>query len=122
MSSYYAPTMRLYLDRLVDWETTLRLRDGGAPDVAAEVGAFRSVLETTASLAQGFERPAREHWHAEAELTPDGGAQPPAHIRAAYDELREAGLVSLMVSDEYGGAALPGLLYGFYLAMGSLAD
>lgn len=120
--SYYAPTMRLYLDRIVDWETMLRLRDGGAPDVEAELGAFRTVLETTASLAQGFERPARESWEAEAELTEDGGAQPPAHIRAAYEQLREAGLVSLMVSDEYGGAALPGLLNGFYLEMISRAD
>jgi alkylation response protein AidB-like acyl-CoA dehydrogenase len=122
MSSYYAPTMRLYLDRLVDWETTLRLRDGGSPDVAAELGAFRTVLETTAALAAGFERPAREQWEAEAELTEDGGARPPAHIRAAYDQLREAGLVSLMVSEEYGGAALPGLLNGFYLEMISRAD
>jgi alkylation response protein AidB-like acyl-CoA dehydrogenase len=122
VSSYYTPTMRLYLDQLIDWETTLRLRDGGTPDVAAEVGAFRSVLETTAALAQSFERAAREKWGAEAELTADGGAHPPAHIRAAYDELREAGLVSLMVSSEYGGAALPGLLNGFYLEMVSRAD
>jgi len=122
MSSYYAPSMRLYLDRLVDWETILRLRNGGTPDVAGEVGAFRSVLETTAQLAEGFERPAREHWEAEAELTEDGGARPPAHIRAAYEQLREAGLVSLMVSDQYGGAALPGLLNGFYLEMVSRAD
>ena len=122
MSSYYAPTMRLYLDRLVDWETTLRLRDGGTPDVESELGAFRTVLETTAALAAGFERTAREHWEAEAELTEDGGARPPAHIRDAYEQLREAGLVSLMVSAEYGGAALPGLLNGFYLEMISRAD
>lgn len=122
MSSYYAPTMRLYLDRLVDWETTLRLRDGGSPDVESEVGAFRTVLETTAALAAGFERTSREHWEAEAELTEDGGARPPAHIRDAYEQLREAGLVSLMISGEYGGAALPGLLNGFYLEMISRAD
>lgn len=122
MSSYYAASMRLYLDRLVDWETVLRLRDGGTPDVAGEIGAFRSVLETTAQLAESFERPAREHWGAEAELTEDGGARPPGHIRAAYDRLREAGLVSLMVSDGYGGAALPGMLNGFYLEMVSRAD
>ncbi|HSJ97200.1 MAG TPA: acyl-CoA dehydrogenase family protein, partial [Myxococcota bacterium] len=41
---------------------------------------------------------------------------------AAYEQLREAGLVSLMVSDQYGGAALPGLLNGFYLEMISRAD
>ena len=122
MGSYFAPTMRLYLERLVDWPTILRLRSGGTPDVAGELGAFRTVLETTAQLAERFERPARENWDAEAELTEDGGAQPPAHIRAAYDQLREAGLVSLMISEEYGGAALPGLLNGFYLEMLSRAD
>ena len=122
MGSYFAPTMRLYLERLVDWPTILRLRSGGTPDVAGELGAFRTVLETTAQLAERFERPARENWDAEAELTEDGGARPPAHIRAAYDQLREAGLVSLMISEEYGGAALPGLLNGFYLEMLSRAD
>ncbi|MCX5740655.1 MAG: acyl-CoA dehydrogenase family protein, partial [Proteobacteria bacterium] len=93
-----------------------------APDVAAEVGAYRTVLETTAALAGSFERRAREHWHDEAELTPDGGARPPSHIRDAYEQLREAGLVSLLVSDAYGGAALPGLLNGMYLEMVSRAD
>jgi alkylation response protein AidB-like acyl-CoA dehydrogenase len=114
--------MRLYLETLVDWDGILRLRDGGSADVEAEVGAFRSVLETTAALAESFERRAREQWHAEAELTDDGGAQPPAHIREAYEQLRDAGLVSLMVPDAYGGAALPGLLNGFYLEMISRAD
>src|SRR5690606_37945558 len=80
MGSYFAPTMRLYLERLVDWPTILRLRSGGTPDVAGELGAFRTVLETTAQLAESFERPARENWEAEAELTEDGGARPPAHI------------------------------------------
>ena len=122
MSSYFAPSMRLYLEQLVDWEGILRLRDGGNPDVESEIGAFRSVLETTAALAESFERRAREEWEAEAELTDDGGAQPPAHIRDAYEQLREAGLVSLMVPDAYGGAALPGLLNGFYLEMISRAD
>jgi len=122
MSSYYAPSMRLYVDRLVDWAGYLRLRDGAASEVAAEVDAFRSVLETTAQLAESFERGAREHWGDEAELTPDGGAQPPRHIRDAYRQLREAGLVSLMVSEGYGGAALPGLLNGFYMEMISRAD
>jgi hypothetical protein len=122
MSDYFTPTMRLYVDKLVDWERYLRLLHGSAPDVAAETGAYRTVLETTAALAGSFEHRAREHWHDEAELLPDGGAQPPAHIRDAYDQLREAGLVSLLVSDSYGGAALPGLLNGMYLEMVSRAD
>ncbi|RIL06275.1 MAG: hypothetical protein DCC71_07355 [Proteobacteria bacterium] len=122
MTDYYAPTMRLYLEKLVDWDRYFRLRSGGAPDVAAEVGAYQSVLETTAQLAASFERPAREQWHEHAELTEDGGAQPPKHIRDAYDQLAENGLVSLMVSDEYGGAALPALLNGFVMEMLSRAD
>ena len=122
MSDYFTPTMRLYVDKLIDWERYLRLLHGSAPDVAAEIGAYRTVLETTAALAGSFERRAREHWHDEAELTPDGGARPPSHIRDAYEQLREAGLVSLLVSDAYGGAALPGLLNGMYLEMVSRAD
>ena len=122
MTDYFGPSMRLYIDELVDWNGYLRLRSGGAADVESEVSAFRSVLETTASLAQSFERRARESWEAEAELTEDGGARPPQHIRDAYDELRTAGLVSLGVSDAYGGAALPGVLNGMYLEMISRAD
>ena len=122
MQSYYTPTMRLYVDDLVDWERLLELRRGGSPDVASEVGAYRSVLETAAQLAESFERGAREHWQEEAERTADGGAQPPRHIRDAYQTLREAGLVSLIVSEAYGGAALPGLLSGFYMEMLSRAD
>ena len=54
-------------------------------------------LETAGALAESFQADAREHWHEEASLTPDGGAESPPHIRRAYDKLREAGLVSLTV-------------------------
>jgi len=64
-----------YLERLVDWESLIELRRGGAVDVAAEVAAYATLLETAAKLAASFERTARENWHLEAELTPDGGAQ-----------------------------------------------
>ena len=83
----------------------------------AEVGAYRTILETCASLAADFEKPARENWAVEAELTPDGGAEPPAHMREAYEKLREAGLVSLPVSEEYGGYGVPATLNGFILEM-----
>ncbi len=122
MSDYFAPTMRLYIDKLIDWESYLKLRNGEVPDVESEVGAFRTVLETAGALAQTFERRAREHWADEAELTEDGGAEPPEHIRKAYEELREAGLVSLLISEEYGGPGLPGMLNGMYLEMVSRAD
>ncbi len=119
---YFNSGMRLYLDRMVDWEGILSLRRGEAVDVAAEVDAFRLVLETMASLASSFEGAAREHWQAEAALTPDGGAEPPPHIRAAYDKLRKAGLVSLPISEKYGGADLPLLMNGIALEMLSRAD
>ena len=122
MKDYFNSGMRLYLDRLVDWEGILALRRGEAVNSEAEIGAFRLVLETVASLAQSFEGPAREHWTAAAELTADGGAEPPPHMREAYDKLREAGLVSLPISETYGGAGLPLLLNGMVLEMVSRAD
>ena len=90
--------------------------------MTAEVAAYSTLLETAAKLAASFERAARENWHLEAELTPDGGAQSPAHIRAAYDQLRAAGLVSLGVDEAYGGFGLPGLIVGMFLQMISRAD
>lgn len=122
MADFFSPGMRLYLEKLVDWEFLLALRQGDDVDVEAEVGAYRTILETTASLAESFQPAAREHWADEAELTEDGGAISPPHIRAAYEKLREAGLVSLAVGDEYGGYGLPALLSGMYLEMISRAD
>lgn len=123
MSDYFHPTMRLYIDRLVNWDDLLRLRRGDGVDRDSEVGAYRTVLETVGSLAQTFERPARENWAAEAELVPaDGGAQSPPHIQAAYRQLAEAGLVSLTVSEEYGGAGLSAFVNVLVLEMISRAD
>lgn len=122
VADYYNAGMRLYVDRLVDWEDLLALRVGDGVDVAAEVGAYRSILETAAELAESFQAEAREHWADEASLTPDGGAQSPPHIRAAYEKLRAAGLCSTTVSDAYGGAGLPALLNGMLMEMISRAD
>ncbi len=122
MADYLTPGMRLYLEKLVDWESLLTLRRGTAIDRDTEVGAIRSVLETAAGLTAGFERRARESWSAEAELTADGGARPPVHMREAYEQLREAGLVCLPVSESYAGADLPMLVNGMILEMVSRAD
>jgi alkylation response protein AidB-like acyl-CoA dehydrogenase len=122
VADYYGAGMRLYLDRMVDWDGLLALRKGDDADTAAEVDAYRSVLETAAALAESFQADAREHWHEEAHLTPDGGAESPPHILAAYEKLREAGLVSLTVSEAHGGADLPALLNGMLLEMISRAD
>ena len=122
MADYFAPGMHLYLDRLVDWDALLTLQRGSAVDAEAEVGSYRTILETAAALAESFEAPARENWAAPAELTSDGGAQPPAHIRSAYDKLRESGFVCLSVSEEYGGYGLPTLLSNIVIEMVSRAD
>jgi alkylation response protein AidB-like acyl-CoA dehydrogenase len=122
MGDYFGPARRLYLEKLVDWEYLLTLRGTGPVDLDAEVGAYRSILETAASLAAGFAEEARRHWHEEASLTADGGATSPPHIRRAYDALREAGLVALTVDEAYGGYGLPALLNGMVLEMLSRAD
>ncbi len=122
MSDYFGAGMRLYLEKLVDWQQLLTLRQGEPVDVAAEVGAFRSLLESAAGLAASFEKTARAQWAAEGKLTADGGAEPPAHIRDAYAKLREAGLVCLGVDPEYGGFGLPALLNGMVLEMIARAD
>jgi alkylation response protein AidB-like acyl-CoA dehydrogenase len=122
MADFFVPTMRLYLDGLVDWQTLLDLRLGGEVDVRAELDAYRAVLETTAALAADLQQPAREHWADEARLTPDGGATSPPHIRAGYERLREAGLVCLPIHSDYGGYGLPALLNGIYLEMIARSD
>jgi len=122
VADYFAAGMSLYLEHLVDWEKLLHLWRGTKVDVESEVSAYRTILETAASLAQSFEADSRKHWSAEAELSSDGGATSPPHICAAYEKLREAGLVSLSVSEEYGGFGLPALLNGIYLEMISRAD
>ena len=100
MPDYLGSGRRLYIDQLIDWETYFQLRDGHHADLEAEVGAYITILETTASLAESFQDAAREHWHEEARLTDDGGAESPPHILAAYAKLKEQGLVSLSVGED----------------------
>jgi alkylation response protein AidB-like acyl-CoA dehydrogenase len=119
---FFAPGMRLYVDRMIDWDRLLRLRQGDGVDVEAEVGAYRTILETAAALAESFQPEARAHWSDEALLTDDGGATSPPHIRKAYEKLAEAGLVSLSVSDAYGGYGLPATLNGMVFEMLARAD
>jgi len=122
VADYFNTGMRLYLDHLIDWKALLEIRSGGAVDVEAEVGAYRTILETAGALAASFEPEARKNWAAEAQPTPDDGAQSPPHIRQAYEQLREAGLISLTVGEQYGGYGLPALLNGMFLEMISRAD
>jgi len=75
VTDYFNAGMRLYLDHLVDWEALLSLRAGEAVDLEAEIGAYRTILETAASLAASFEPEARKNWAVEAEATPHGLAR-----------------------------------------------
>ena len=122
MADFYNASMRFYVDHMIDWSRLLELRRGDDVDPDAEVGAFRSILETAGELAASFQAQARAHWSEEATLTKDGGATSPPHIVAAYEELRAAGLVSTTVSEAYGGPGLPALLNGMLMEMISRAD
>jgi alkylation response protein AidB-like acyl-CoA dehydrogenase len=122
VADFYNASMRFYVERMVDWRHVLELRGGDDVDADAEVGAFQSILETAGELTASFQADARAHWSEEATLTKDGGAQSPSHILAAYEKLRQAGLVSTTVSEAYGGPRLPALLNGMLMEMISRAD
>ncbi len=123
MPDYFAPGMHLYLERQVDWDALLTLRRGAGVDVEAEVASYRTILETAAGCPhRELRSTGPKNWAAPAELTPDGGAQPPAHLRAAYEALRDSGFLCLSVSEEYGGYGLPVMLSNFVIEMVSRAD
>jgi alkylation response protein AidB-like acyl-CoA dehydrogenase len=122
VADFYNASMRFYVENMIDWQRLLELRGGDDVDPDAEVGAYRSILETAGELSASFQAEARAHWAEEATLTKDGGATSPPHIVAAYEKLREAGLVSTTVSEAYGGPRLPALLNGMLMEMISRAD
>ena len=117
MADFYNASMRFYVEHMVDWQRLLELRGGDDVDPDAEVGAYRSILETAGELAASFQPEARAHWSEEATLTSDGGATSPPHIVAAYEKLRAAGLVSTTVSEAYGARA--GIALGGFAAIGA---
>ncbi len=106
---------------MVDWEAYYRHRKGDDVDVEAERAALIGVLETCAEICQGIEPEARESWNQPAELV-DGDVVHPPHISAAYERLREAGLIGLSIKEKYGGFELPTLLGNIVLQMVSRAD
>ena len=106
---------------MVDWEAYYRHRKGDDVDVEAERAALIGVLETCAEICQGIEPEAREGWNQPAELV-DGEVVHPPHISAAYERLREAGLIGLSIKEKYGGFELPTLLGNIVLQMVSRAD
>ena len=121
MPAYLHDGILLYLDRLADWEQYYTLAQGEHSDVASEREALRGVLETTASICQQIEAESRETWDQPAELI-DGEVVVPDATKRAYALLREAGLVSLSVREEYGGFELPGFASNIVIQMVARAN
>lgn len=121
MSDYLHDGILLYVREMADWESYFRCRKGADCDVEAEREALVGVLETCAAICEELEPAARAGWHEPAELV-DGQVVPPAHVRDGYDKLRQAGLVSLGVSEEHGGFELPVLVTNLVLEMVARAD
>lgn len=121
MSRYLNDVVRLYMKQLADWESYFRWRKGEGSDAVAERDALMEVLETTARICEEIEPSTREGWYENARLE-DGRVVVPPHIQKGYEQLREAGLISFGVEEEYGGFELPTLVANIMLQMISRAD
>ena len=121
MSSYLHDGILLYLERIADWESYFNFTKGEDSDIASERDALRGVLETAASICEKIEGPCRETWDQPAELV-DGEVILPESSQKAYEMLKEAGLVSLSVREEYGGFELPGFASNVVIQMISRAN
>lgn len=120
-AGYLHDGILIYLKEMVDWEAYYRHRKGDDVDVEAERAALIGVLETCAEICQEIEPEARKGWNQPAELV-DGEVVQPPHIRAAYERIRDAGLICLPIREKYGGFELPTLVCNIVLQMVSRAD
>jgi hypothetical protein len=116
MAGYLHDGILLYLNQRVDWEEYYRLRRGEGVDASAERAALLGVLETAAEICQKIEAEAREGWEEPAVLE-NGRVVVPAYVQRGYERLREAGILSLSIGEEYGGFGLPGLVANITLQM-----
>ena len=121
MSEYMGDAVLLYLQELIDWESYFNWRKGEASDVEVDRAALKDVLETAAQICEEQEPALRAGWHQSATLEGDEVVFPP-HIQETIDKLREAGLVSFGVEEEYGGFGLPSFVSNVILQMVSRAD
>ncbi|TMA35628.1 MAG: hypothetical protein E6J87_03100 [Deltaproteobacteria bacterium] len=118
---YLSPIVELYLKHLIPWDEYFALRKGSDVDARTERETLESVLQTAAQICTELEPSLRASWHAEAKLV-GGEVQYPPAIRAAYDTLARAGLVSFGVSEGYGGYGLPSWMANVILQMIARAD
>jgi alkylation response protein AidB-like acyl-CoA dehydrogenase len=121
MADYLNDGMLLYLDRMIDWDTYFHWRKGDDADVATERETLRVICDTAAEICASIEPAARAGWEEAARLE-GGEVHLPAHIQEGYDRLREAGIVSFGVDEEYDGVSLPSLIGNWILQMVSRAD
>ncbi len=121
MKNYLCDGTRLYLEKLVDWESYFRLRKGEDVDVEEERGALIGVVEMAAQICSELEPDNRAGWYENARLE-DGVVVYPPHIERAYKQLAEAGLVCVGIEEQYGGFGLPGLVNNILLQMIARTD
>ena len=121
MAGYLSDGIRVYVEKLIDWDSYFRLKKGDDVDVEAEKSAILGVLETAAEICQDIEVESRAGWAEPARLV-DGMVVFPAHVARGYQRLRDAGLVSLSVSEKYGGFDLPSFVGNILLQMIARAD
>ena len=120
-SNYLHPAIHLYMDRLADWQAYFTLRKGDDVDVESEHAALMGVLETAAGICSSVEESCRESWDEPARLE-DGEVILPEATQNAYDLLKESGIVSLNVAEEYGGFDLPHFVSTLVIQMVSRAN
>ncbi|MFI5316605.1 MAG: acyl-CoA dehydrogenase family protein [Myxococcota bacterium] len=121
MAAYLHDSVLLYLERLIDWDDYFERRKGDAADLAAERAALRSLLETAAEICAKIEPESRAGWWEAARLE-NGEVVHPDHVRHGYEHLREAGLVSVGVREEFGGFELPTFIANVLIQMVARAD
>jgi len=121
MSAYLSDAVLLYLQELIDWESYFTWRKGEASDLEVDRAALREVLETGAQICEEMEPALRAGWDECARLE-NGEVIYPPHIKETLDKLREAGLVSFGVKEEYDGFGLPSFVANVLLQMVSRAD
>jgi 3-(methylthio)propanoyl-CoA dehydrogenase len=120
-TGFYNDDMQLFVDHRVDWVRYFRLKRGAEVDPGEEVRTYRTILQTIGEVCEAIESGSRGHWYDEVRL--EGGTViVPPHIGAGYKRLRDAGLLCLTLSPEFGGYGLPLLLNSLYLEMIAQAD
>lgn len=121
MRAYLSDVVSLYLDELIDWDSYFNWRRGEACDALVDRAAMREVLETAAQICAEQEPKLRAGWAQSARLE-NGRVVYPPHIAETLDKLRQAGLISFGVDEQYGGFGLPAFVSNVILQMVSRAD